>query len=106
MHTTNPFPKRLKEARLSAKLSQRDLGIKIGFEPSSASSRMNHYERGRHIPDYSIIKLIAQELRVPPWYFFCDSDEEALRIIKLAGLNKSQISKVDEILDRFDSKSR
>lgn len=105
MHAINPFSKRLKEARQLAKLSQRELGLRIGFEPSSASSRMNHYEKGRHIPDFSIVKLIAEELGVPPWYFFCDSDEEALRIVKLAGLNKSQIAKIDEILDGSDSKS-
>jgi transcriptional regulator with XRE-family HTH domain len=105
VHVTNPFSKRLKEARQLAKLSQRELGLRIGLEPSSASSRMNHYEKGRHIPDFSIVKLISEELGIPPWYFFCDSDEEALRIIKLAGLNKSQIAKIDEILDGSDSKS-
>jgi len=104
LHTTNPFPKRLKEARLSAKLSQRDLGIKIGFEPSSASSRMNHYERGRHIPDYSIIKLIAHELRVPPWYFFCDSDDDAKRIIRLNLLDEHEIKQLDETLEMLLSK--
>lgn len=99
VHATNPFSKRLKEARIRARLSQRELGLKIGLEPGSASSRMNHYEKGRHIPDFSIVKLIAEELDVPPCYFFCESDEEALRIRKLAGLNESQLHKVDELLD-------
>ncbi|WP_181950963.1 helix-turn-helix domain-containing protein [Pseudidiomarina gelatinasegens] len=97
----NPFAKRLQEARLSAKLSQRELGIRIGFEPSSASSRMNHYERGRHVPDYTIVKLIAEVLEVPPWYFFCDSDEEAIRLIKLARLSEHQVSKIDKLLDEL-----
>lgn len=98
MHATNPFPKRLKEARLKAGLSQRELGFRIGLEPGSASSRMNHYEKGRHIPDFSIVKLIAEVLGIPPWYFFCDSDEDALRIIKMASVSKSQISEIDRIL--------
>ncbi|RWU08867.1 XRE family transcriptional regulator [Pseudidiomarina gelatinasegens] len=101
MHAMNPFAKRLQEARLSAKLSQRELGIRIGFEPSSASSRMNHYERGRHVPDYTIVKLIAEVLEVPPWYFFCDSDEEAIRLIKLARLSEHQVSKIDKLLDEL-----
>jgi transcriptional regulator with XRE-family HTH domain len=74
---TNPLPKRLKEARLREKISQKTLGINIGLEPSSASGRMNHYEKGRHTPDLQTLKRIADDLDVPLNYFFCESDDMA-----------------------------
>ena len=77
MDFTNPLPKRLKEARLREKTSQKTLGINIGLEPSSASGRMNHYEKGRHTPDLQTLKRIADDLDVPLNYFFCESDDMA-----------------------------
>ena len=59
------------------KISQKDLGIKIGIDPSSASGRMNHYETGRHMPDLGTLKKLAKELDVPVNYFFCESKENA-----------------------------
>ena len=59
------------------KISQKNLGIKIGIDPSSASGRMNHYETGRHMPDIETLKKIAEELNVPVNYFFCDSEKSA-----------------------------
>jgi len=40
-----PFTIRLKQARKAAGISQAELGLRIGFEAASASSRMNHYEK-------------------------------------------------------------
>ncbi len=53
------------------------MGIKIGLDESSASSRMNHYEKGRHTPDVLTLKRMADELGVPLAYFFCESDLSA-----------------------------
>lgn len=66
----NPIPERLKEARCRAGLSQRSLGLLVGFDPASASSRMNHYEKGRHVPDIDTLRRMAAELNVPLNYFF------------------------------------
>ncbi|TMP38282.1 helix-turn-helix domain-containing protein [Pseudoalteromonas rubra] len=77
MDFINPLPIRLKEARTRSNISQRELGIRIGLEPGSASGRMNHYEKGRHTPDLQTLKRIAEELDVPLNYFFCESDEMA-----------------------------
>jgi transcriptional regulator with XRE-family HTH domain len=71
------FTERLKQARNKMKISQKDLGIKIGIDPSSASGRMNHYETGRHMPDLETLKKMASELNVPVNYFFCESEESA-----------------------------
>lgn len=84
----NPIPLRLKQARKKIGISQKELGIKIGMDESSASGRMNHYEKGRHVPDVGTLRKIAAELNVPLNYFFCEDDLSA----ELACL----ISKLDE----------
>ena len=77
MSEKNPIPERLKEARYRAGLSQRSLGLLVGFDPASASSRMNHYEKGRHVPDIDTLRRMAAELNVPLNYFFCDDQTTA-----------------------------
>lgn len=78
----SPFPKRLKEARKAAKLTQENLGRKAGIDESSASARMNQYEKGTHAPDFSMVKSIATVLKVPTAYFYCEEDELAELILK------------------------
>ncbi|MDK1313652.1 helix-turn-helix domain-containing protein [Pseudoalteromonas ardens] len=90
MDFTNPLPIRLKEARTRANISQRDLGIRIGLEPGSASGRMNHYEKGRHTPDLQTLKRIAEELDVPLNYFFCESDVMAKLVLFFEQLSEKR----------------
>jgi transcriptional regulator with XRE-family HTH domain len=85
---------RLKEARLAKGLSQKALGLAIGMDEFSASPRMNHYERGRHAPDFSILSQIAQLLEVPTAYFYAEEDWLAEAIKVLANLPKSQRNKL------------
>lgn len=80
----SPIPKRLKEARLAANISQKKLGIAAGMDEFSASARMNHYETGRHTPDYSTLKRIADVLKVSTAYFYAEDDYLA-EFIKLIG---------------------
>ena len=47
------------------------------MDEGSASGRMNHYEKGRHIPDMDMLKKLASELEVPLSYFFCEDDLSA-----------------------------
>lgn len=77
MAKPNPIPARLKEARKRSGMTQKELGIRIGMDPSSASSRMNHYEKDRHTPDIQTLQRMADELKVPLNYLFCDSPESA-----------------------------
>ena len=86
----SPLCKRLKEARLAAKLSQKQLGIAAGMDEFSASARMNHYEKGRHTPDYSMLKRIAKVLKLPVAYFYAESDELAALIQLFQTLKKSK----------------
>ncbi|EKO3544474.1 helix-turn-helix domain-containing protein [Vibrio fluvialis] len=90
----NPIPERLKAARKKAKITQKDLGVKIGMEESSASGRMNHYEKGRHVPDIGTLSRMAEELGVPLNYFFCEDDvtaELACLINKLSDEEKENL---------------
>lgn len=73
-HNANIFAHRLKLARKEKKLSQERLGILAGIEESSASARMNQYERGKHVPDYLMVSRIAQTLDLPPAYFYIEDD--------------------------------
>lgn len=93
----SPIQKRLKEARKAAKLSQKKLGIEAGMDEFSASARMNHYEKGRHTPDYSMLKRIAKVLKLPVSYFYAESDELAQWIVLFSRLKKSERSKVLKI---------
>lgn len=43
----------------------------------SASGRMNHYERGRHVPDIDTMRKLANVLGKPLSYFFCEDDLSA-----------------------------
>lgn len=64
--------------------------MRVGFEAGSASSRMNHYEKGRHLPDLDTMKRMANELGVPLSYFFCESDVEAELVILFSKLTDDQ----------------
>lgn len=86
----SPVPKRLKEARLAAKLSQKKLGIAAGMDEFSASARMNHYEMGRHTPDYSTLERISEILNVSPAYFYAENDHLAEIIKIFEQLNSDQ----------------
>lgn len=86
----SPLPKRLKEARKIAGLSQRRLGMASGMDEFSAGPRMNQYEVGKHTPDFLTLKRIADALFVPTAYFYTEDDQLA-EIIKIFGqLNKEQ----------------
>lgn len=74
---TSVFGTRLKEARLRAGLSQKQLGIVAGLDQFVASTRINRYELGVHKADFPFAAKLADVLEVPVAYFYCDSDELA-----------------------------
>ena len=79
----NPVPKRLKEARERLGISQKQLGIKAGIDEFSASSRVNHYEKGRHVPSIDMAERLAKVLKIPAAFLFT-SNNEMSEIIRLA----------------------
>jgi transcriptional regulator with XRE-family HTH domain len=82
--------KRLKEARLLAGISQKQLGIRAGIDEFSASARVNQYERGKHMPDLQTVTHFAAVMRVPVPYFYCQDAELAEAIVKFSALGKAQ----------------
>ncbi|MEO9656250.1 helix-turn-helix domain-containing protein [Marinomonas sp.] len=101
----NPIPLRLKQARNKIGISQKELGIKIGMDESSASGRMNHYEKGRHAPDIETLRKIAQELNVPLNYFLCEDDlsaELACLVFRLDDTAKKTLITELEKMERLE----
>ncbi|WP_367987789.1 helix-turn-helix domain-containing protein [Vibrio sp. NTOU-M3] len=103
MSFTSPIPARLKEARKKAKLSQKALGVRIGMDEGSASARMNQYEKGKHTPDISTLKKMADELGVPLNYFFCEDEVSAELVCLIAKMTSSERK---ELLDQIALKGK
>lgn len=79
---------RLKQARKLKGLSQERLGILAGIDESSASARMNQYEKGVHCPSYDLVKKFALILDVPTCWFYAEDDNLANLIIEYHTMKK------------------
>jgi len=86
--------KRLKEARLRADLSQKELGIQSGIDEFSASARINQYERGKHMPDLQTLQRLGAVLEVPVAFFYCEDSELATLVLLYSSLGKGQKKKM------------
>ncbi len=89
-----PLAERLKAARSESGLSQKELGVKAGFDEFAASARMNQYETGKHVPDFLSLQKIAQVLNVDPAYFYCQDDRLAEVVKRYSRLTKAEKKKV------------
>ena len=81
---------RLRQARMRAGISQKKLGILAGMDEFVASARMNQYERGKHIPEVSIVEKFASILQVPAAFFYTRDDTTAEMLILFETLTKRQ----------------
>ncbi|WP_160105677.1 helix-turn-helix domain-containing protein [Pseudomonas izuensis] len=95
---TSTLSIRLKHARLCADLSQEELGIRIGLEPASASTRMNRYELGKRMPDPELVERLAAELNLPAAYFYAVEDAEADLLQRYFRLSEEGKAKLDRYL--------
>ena len=100
-----PLPVRLKAARKAKRISQKNLGILAGIDEFSASARMNHYEKGKHLPDYETLCRIAKILDVPVPYFYCADDLMAELLMKIGRLPKGKQRQLLTIIDNLDGAS-
>lgn len=82
----SPLARRLREARSEKGFSQKQLGILIGIDPSSASPRINQYESGKHLPDYRIAVRLADCLDIPVTYLYAADDLLAQMILAFSEL--------------------
>lgn len=90
MTDTTPVPKRLKEARTRADISQKELGIRAGMDEFSASARVNQYERGKHTPDYQTMERLAEALGVPVSFFYTRDKALADLILAWGALSSAE----------------
>ena len=74
MRSVSVVGNRLREARERIGISQKQLGIKAGLDPSVASPRINQYETGKHVPDIQTAQRLAEVLRVPAPYLYAKDD--------------------------------
>ena len=96
----NIVARRLKQARLRQGISQRALGIRAGMDPSTASSRINQYERGKHVPDLGTAARLGKVLEVPAPYLYAQDEALAAWILVFARvtpeLRKSVVRKASK----------
>lgn len=76
-------PKRLRIARDLADMSQEDLAAAAGVSEETGSSRISHYEHGRHRPKFELVCQMAKVLNVPEGYFYTLVDSFAEAMLKL-----------------------
>jgi len=94
-----PFSKRLKEARQRAGLTQQELGILAGMDTDIAGAKMNQYEKGVHIPKFSRLKALAKALKVPPAYFYAESNELAELLYVYETLSKKDRQAINKLIN-------
>lgn len=77
------IPKRLKEARKRAKLTQEKLAVMAGIDESTARSRISQYENGIYRPNFETCCALAKVLGVPECYFYTLDDSFAQALLSL-----------------------
>lgn len=85
--------RRLRERREALGLAQEKVGVAIGLDESSARARISRYELGVHEPPYETVKMLAEVLRVPVTYMYCDDSDVACLLIALHALSNEDRAK-------------
>jgi transcriptional regulator with XRE-family HTH domain len=107
MGEISPIAKRLKEARIKAGLSQKQLGIEAGIDAFSASPRINQYEKGKHTPDFATARRLATVLGVPTPFLYAEDDTMAESILAFGEFPTRERRRVlVELQKRGEQKSR
>ncbi|GFS05791.1 transcriptional regulator [Elysia marginata] len=101
----SPLPTRLKNARRAKGISQKNLGILAGIDEFSASARMNHYEKGKHFPDFETLERIAKILEVPVPYFYCNDDQMAELLVRFERLSPEEKQKLMAFIEKLDGEA-
>ncbi|REE17721.1 helix-turn-helix protein [Paraburkholderia sp. BL27I4N3] len=91
------FGRRLRSARHRADIPQDKLGVQIGLDEHTASARISRYETGVHEPPFEIALKLAEALRVPAAYFYCDDDGLAELVLAWGSLSTSERKKLKKL---------
>lgn len=95
------FGRRLKAARISQGIPQDKLGVMIGIDEGCSSARISRYETGVHEPPIAIAKKLADVLKVPLAYFYCEDDWLSEFSKLYVKLDKSDKSRVQSLISEF-----
>lgn len=87
---------RIKELRMSQKITQSEFAIRLGVTKSAISS----YENGSRLPSYDILIKISRIFKVSTDYLLGCVDEKA-QTISVSGLTESQIAAVKSYIHSF-----
>ncbi|WP_080407090.1 helix-turn-helix domain-containing protein [Burkholderia ubonensis] len=93
------FGRRLREARRQAGIPQDRLGVEIGLDEGTASARMSRYETGTHEPPFGIAVKLAQVLRVPAAYFYCEDDGLASLVIAWGRAGRAERKRIRHLIE-------
>ena len=89
MGQTSIVGRRLRQARLRAGISQRELGIRAGIDLFAASARINQYERGKHVPDIWTATRLAKVLAVPSAFLYAQDNALAAWILAFGQVSRA-----------------
>lgn len=103
---TNIVGRRLRERREALGLAQEKVGVAIGLDESSARARISRYELGVHEPPYPVVKLLANVLKAPTLYMYCEDEDMAKLLLALHSLtSKEQKHVVNAMRDQLIARS-
>lgn len=94
---------RLKQARVAAGLSQKQLGIQAGIDQFVASTRINRYELGVHKPDYLTAQNLARVLGVSAAFLYAPEDEIAFLLFRYCQASKPERAAVRKLLEHVSA---
>ena len=100
------FALRMKAARKMLGISQMELGVRAGIDESSASARINQYERGKHMPDFLTVCNLAKVLKVPAAYFYTEDDSLAELIMRFEKLKTADRKTLLNLAEDLSSESK
>lgn len=100
--------KRIKIMRIRQKMTQKELGIKLGFDEKNAETRISQYEVGRRKPKKVLLIQICQIFDIPICILLSEHEDSIMNIyidlywLKLEGKEVIYISKIFDIVKIFD----
>ena len=87
---------RIKELRVSQKITQNDFASRLGVTKSAISS----YENGSRLPSYDILIMISRIFKVSTDYLLGCVDEKS-QTVNVSGLSDKQIDSIKSSINTF-----
>ena len=90
LRTPTVVGRRMRSRREALGWAQEKVGVLIGIDESSSRARISRYELGVHEPPLATARLIAEALKVPLTYLFCEDDPTAELLLSLHQLGEQE----------------